>query len=224
MDDTLCLQLDSLINTNLHTHAKNCRIKDIINVTINSKGEKTAEAHFPVCVSEMHKIAEERANDTKHYNQMAEAFHHASKHELSNDVNCALKCPVLQPSHFANALSSQAASHTCPPKLTENECMLLDKYQGCIKCHHRYQNHHASSCSNGFPDSAGYQELTEEILLDHKHIWAVPAATKLVGMVVEMEDENDGAYTINAIISSCVLDAGDTINEEVCATLISCHF
>jgi hypothetical protein len=119
----------------------------------------------------MHKLAEEHANDTKHYKEAVENFHPATKCEQVDEITCAAKRPVLsQPSHFSNASSSnsQANNRTRPPKLTENERVLLDKHQGCTKCRHGYQNHHATNCLNGFPEPSSYKELTEDILLTHK--------------------------------------------------------
>jgi hypothetical protein len=201
-DDSFRLQLDSLIDTDLRARSKNRGIKESIEAAVDSKGMKTAEARLTTWVAEMRKLADERANDTKRYKEAAESFHRAVKCESVDEMNRASKHPALsQPSRIANS-SSQSSSRTRPPKLTENERMLLDKHQGCTKCRKGYQNHRAGNCPNGFPEPAGYQELTEDILLAHKRSRGIPPSAKPVGAMltsVEEDDENDAAFTVNAV-------------------------
>jgi hypothetical protein len=141
-DDALRLQLDSLVDTDLRSHAKNCRIKESIDAAINNKGEKTVEAHLSTWVTEMCKLADECANDMKCYKEAAESLHRGPKQESVEDGNRATKHPMLSgPSRIAN--TSQNAACTHPPKLTDNEHALLDKHQGCTKCRRGYQNHRA---------------------------------------------------------------------------------
>jgi hypothetical protein len=228
-EDPLRLQLDSLIDTDLRTRAKNRKIKDVIDAATDAKGVKTPEARLNAWISEMRKLAEERANDTKHYKEAAENFHRSTKREQTDDFGRAAKRPALsQPSRFGNASTSASQNYnrTRPPKLTETERSLLDKHQGCTKCRRGYQNHRATNCPNGFPDPAGYKELTEEILLAHKRTKSVPASAKPVGAVVDSieSDEENAVFTVNAVMPSSVLDAGDTTDEEVCAPLTSRHY
>jgi len=118
-------------------------------------------------------------------------------------------------------------TRSCPPKLTENERRLLDKHQGCTKCRKGYQNHRAGNCPNDFPDTSGYTELTEQLLLGHKCSTAIPSSSCPVGAVMDVMDvdvENNTAFAIGAVMLSSVLDAGDTMDEEVCAPLTAPHF
>jgi hypothetical protein len=224
-DDSLHLQLDSLIDTNLCACAKHRRIKESVDVAVDSKGP---EARLSAWISELRKLAKERANDTKHYKEATQTFHRMSKREATDDVNRATKRPTLsQPSCIANSSASSSANsgRTCPPKLTENEFALLDKHQGCTKCCWGYQNHRTGNCPNSFPDPVGYLELTEDALLTHKRACGVPSSAKPVGTVMTSvgEEENDASFTVNAVMPSSVLDAGDT-TEEVCAPLTSHHY
>jgi hypothetical protein len=223
-DDALHLQLDSLVDTDLRSRAKNCRIKESIDAAVNNKGEKTAEACLSMWVTEMCKLADEHASDTKRYKEAAESLHQGPKRESVEDGNRAAKHPALSgPSRVTN--TSQNVVRTHPPKFTDNERALLDKHQGCTKCRRGYQNHRAGNCPNGFPDPSGYQELTEDILLTHKHIRTVPSTAKPVGAVFDrIDEENDATFAVNAVMPSSVLDAGDTTDEEVCAPLTSPHF
>jgi hypothetical protein len=144
-DDSFRLQLDSLIDADLRSRAKNRRIKESVDAAVDNKNEKTAEARLTVWISEMRKIAEERSNDTKRYKEAAENFHRASKRESGDDGSRAAKRPALSgPSRVANS-TSQPSARSRPPKLTENERLLLDKHQGCTKCRRGYQNHRAGN-------------------------------------------------------------------------------
>jgi hypothetical protein len=147
----------------------------------------------------------------------------------TDDFSGPTKCPALsQPSRFGNASTSTSQTNSCthPPKLTENECLLLEKHQGCTKCHRGYQNHCATNCPNGFPDPTGYTELTEESLLAHKCTKSVPTSAKPVGAIVDSikSDGENAIFTVNAMMPSSVLDADDTTDEEVCAPLMSHHY
>ena len=140
-DAKLCLQLDSLFDVDLCSHCKNWKIKELVD-KIGDEGdseEEIAEKHLACWISEVWKLAEEHAHDTKHYLGAAEDLQHA------------LKCQALgYPSHSQNVLSVSkpwtsmnplsGGSHK-PPCLTKTECSLLYKHQGCLKCRCGYQNH-----------------------------------------------------------------------------------
>jgi len=193
---------------------------------VDGKNEKMAEAWLTAWISKMWKLAEECANDTKHYRKAAENFHHTGKRESGDDGNHTMKQAVLSsPLCMANTHAQHLCSH--PPKLTKNEHHLLDKHQGCTKCHKGYQNHHARNCPNEFPDAVGYTKLMDQMLLGHKCAQGVSSSTHPVGAVIDIvndKPENNAAFTINAVMPSSVLDTGDTTDEEMCALLISPHF
>lgn len=64
-DDPLCIQLETLLDADLCIRAKNCNIKDLIEAATNNAGKKTAEAQLTCWITELRKLAEERAHDTK---------------------------------------------------------------------------------------------------------------------------------------------------------------
>lgn len=70
-DVALHLQLDSLLDADLQNHCKNCNIKEVMNKIAKETPEKTDEAHLTCWIAEVHKLAEEQANDTKHYLEAA---------------------------------------------------------------------------------------------------------------------------------------------------------
>ena len=91
-----------------------------------------------------------------------------------------------KPCGFAAVVSmsnSAAGGSWKTPYLTDNECSLLFKHQGCLMCQHRYQSHCATECPNDFPDGQNYKEITEDVLLGHKRHVNVPSEAKPIGVV-----------------------------------------
>lgn len=66
-DDTLHLQLDTLLNADLCIHCKNCKIKELVELAVNNAGEKTPEACLSCWVLELHKLTEECAHNMTWY-------------------------------------------------------------------------------------------------------------------------------------------------------------
>lgn len=177
-EDTLCFQLDSLLDVDLRMHCKNCKIKNLVDAAANVASEKTGEARLSTWIAEVCKLAEECQHDTKHYLKASKDFQRAPKRQALANNSHALNAV---PAKVHNTANSSAGTHTKPPHLTDNERSLLHKHQGCMKCRHGYQTHHASDCPFDFPDPHNYRELTEEILLGYKHGGA--SNNKTVGIV-----------------------------------------
>ncbi|KAF8222394.1 hypothetical protein L208DRAFT_1322849 [Tricholoma matsutake] len=116
-----------------------------------------------------------------------------------------------------NAVSS-SSSHK-PPHLTKNECSLLFKHQGCLKCRCGYQSHRAMDCPNDFPDGRNYKEVTEDSLLSQKKQMNVPTKSKPVGAVtgstlqIEEVDEGEDSFVAGAVMPLLVLGAGSETDE-----------
>jgi len=94
-----------------------------------------------------------------------------------------------------------------------------------MKCHHGYQNHHASDCPFNFPNPHNYRELTEEILLSQK--CGGITNNKTVGAITSpghVEDvDNVESLLIGAVMPSAVLGAGSESKEDVSAPLTVKH-
>jgi hypothetical protein len=164
-EDALHFQLDSLLDVDLHTHCKNRKIKELVNSAVNSAGEQTREARLAKWIMETWKLAEEHSHDTKCYLEASKDFQCAPKHQAlasnSHGANTASTKPY-------SALTATSVPRTKPPRLTDNEQVLLHKHQDCMKCRCGYQTHHASDCPFDFLNPHNYKELTEDVLLSHK--------------------------------------------------------
>lgn len=116
-------------------------------------------------------------------------------------------------------------AHTKLPHLTDNECSLLHKHQGCMKSHRGYQNHHTSDCPFDFPDPCNYKELMEEILLGYK--CGGTSAGKTVGVMTSTSHVNDVEESelslVGAVMPSTVLGADSESEEDVSAPLTIAH-
>jgi hypothetical protein len=164
--DALRFQLDSLLDVDLRTRCKNRKIKELVDAAVNTLGEKTGEARLAIWIAETRKLAEECNHDTKHYLEASKDFQHAPKRQALAVNSHALNATSTKPYSSTN---SGPSTRMKPPCLTDNECSLLHKHQGCMKCCWGYQNHRASDCPFDFPDPRNYRELTEDILLSQKH-------------------------------------------------------
>jgi hypothetical protein len=69
LEDLLHFQLDSLLDIDLCTCCKNCKIKDIMEGAVNASGMKASKAHLAMWITEIHKLAEECIYDTKALSQ-----------------------------------------------------------------------------------------------------------------------------------------------------------
>lgn len=205
-DDTIHLQLETLLDTDLHTHCKNCNVKGLVEAATNSTGEKMPEACLTCWISELHKLMEEHAQDTKHYLKASEELQQAPKCQALGNNSHPLNVTSASLS-FPSKVHPTTSSSTCskPPHLTENKHSLLFKHQGCLKCHCGYQNHHTPNCPNDFPNGQNYKELMEELLLNYKQSSNVPSGSKPIGAVMsstrieEVADENDSSVVIGAL-------------------------
>jgi hypothetical protein len=89
-DDSLRFQLDSLLDTDLHTHCKNRKIKDIVEGAINVSGIKTPEAHLMMWIAKVCKLAEECSHNTRHYLEASEDFQCAPKRQALGTNSCVV--------------------------------------------------------------------------------------------------------------------------------------
>lgn len=226
-DDALCLQLDSLLDGDLCTRCKNCKVKEAVENMTDSAGAKTEEAWLTCWVSEVQKLAWECSHNTKHYCKAAEELQCTFKRQVLGDPSWNYNTPIQK---NAGGWLSSSSTRGNPPKLTENECALLLKHNGCLKCHQGYQDHHANNCLNSFPDGTNYKELMEFILLSHKQqATTMKNKGKTVRMVMststatEMTDDKEDTV-VRVVMLSAVLGSGSETEEEVNIPVTSCHY
>jgi hypothetical protein len=78
-DDALCIQLKSLLDLNLCTHAKNHNIKDLVEAAVDDENVKTPKARFMHWKNELRKLADKCAQDMKRYLEAVEELQHPQK-------------------------------------------------------------------------------------------------------------------------------------------------
>lgn len=117
-EDTLCFQLNSLLDVNLRTHCKNCKIKDLIDAAINVTCEKTREARLSTWIAEVRKLAEECHHDTKCYLEASKDFQRAPKCQALANNSCTLN---TAPTKSHSTAISTAGARMKLPRLMDNE-------------------------------------------------------------------------------------------------------
>jgi hypothetical protein len=73
----------------------------------------------------------------------------------------------------SNAVSSMR-SRSRLPRLSDEECEILDLHHGCKKCRRCYVQHDHNSCPNDFPDGSGYRQISFELAADFYKASQVP--------------------------------------------------
>ena len=139
-------------------------------------------------------------------------------------------------SHLINVSSAVIAAiiKRCS-KLKEEECRLLECFNGCFKCHCYNQSHGTADCPNRFPDGNTYKKITATCdAAGNAPKQPAPSSsaanTKGKGKAVaaithaEQDSEDDDRNFITAVMPSAVLGNGSWSEEDVSPPLQSKHF
>jgi hypothetical protein len=148
-DDALRIQLESLLDLDLRTRAKNRNVKDLVEAAVDDENVKTPEARFMRWKNELHKLADERAQDTKRYLEAAEELQCPQKRQALSQHSRTYNTASSSKPNATSSLSSSTAPCNRTPVLTPNKLSLLNKHQGCTKCRWGYIEHCANNCPHG---------------------------------------------------------------------------
>jgi hypothetical protein len=228
-DDTLRIQLESLLDTDLRTRAKNRNVKDLVEAAVDDEGNKMPEARLACWKNELRKLADERAQDTKRYLEAAEELHRPQKRQALGQHSRAFNtAPTSSTKSTTSSAASTSSTRTKTPALTQNERALLNKHQGCTKCRRGYQDHRAFNCPNDFPDLRNYKELMDSILLSHKHGQNASTNSKAVAAVTsasiaDTSTDSLDSPMIGAVMPSCIIGNGSESEAEVSAPFTVQH-
>ncbi|KIJ37785.1 hypothetical protein M422DRAFT_259631 [Sphaerobolus stellatus SS14] len=98
-------------------------------------------------------------------------------------------------------LSSSAGNSKRVPRLTDLERALLDKHDGCTRCHKFYAGHRVVDCpmtaNNTWPDRASYIPLTESIARSAKPATSAAAARIAVAFAHQVAWDEDTESYVN---------------------------
>jgi hypothetical protein len=100
---------------------------------VDDEDAKTAEACLARWKKELCKLADKHAQDTKHYLEAAEELHRPQKCQVPGPNAHAYNAPLTARSSGSSTATTTSV-RTRTPALTQNECALLNKHQGCTKC------------------------------------------------------------------------------------------
>jgi hypothetical protein len=152
---------------------------------------------------------------------VSEDFQQAPKQQaLGNNLHIGNTMPTMK----SNVANPGSTACTKPSWLTDDEHSLLHKHQGCIKCHHGYQTHHASDCPFNFSDPHNYKELTDECLLSFN--CGGSGNGKSIGIIMPSrikESEDAESSLVGAVMPSGILGASSELEDDVSASLTMKH-
>jgi hypothetical protein len=165
----------------------------------------------------------------KHYLEAAEELHRPQKHQALGQHSRAFNTVLMSSSKSTTpSAASTTSTHMKTPALTQNKHALLNKHQGCTKCRHRYQDHRAYNCPNDFPDPRNYKELTDSILLSHKHAQHASVNSKAMAaitsaLIADMSTDSLDSPLISVVMPSCIIGNGSESEAEVSAPFTVQH-
>ena len=138
---------------------------------------------------------------------------------LVDDAIKQLQTILTGPSAHRNKQTTSSSSTTTfqPPggilaKLPNTKQALLNIHEGCMKCHHFYDNHGAKDCPNSFPATVGYKPLTNTMASAAKRLKGIRKT--MVAAMVEEEDENEDLVAVVGMSSSVIGNGTDSESDE----------